>query len=163
MAFTAEERHVGKHRQRINRRWRCLGRQGVLVANAAKGLLRPRRPKIIGDPVNDSVRGAAESRIALVSGVSERRRRCLAQNPSRTFAEILVFGGLPSELEQVVRIVVLGEHSKKDSTGSDEWRGILFPSLLQQSAPGPDGANALAIPPPPGRAREHRLIPFPPP
>src|SRR5258708_34229035 len=133
----------------------------MLVANADKGLLRQRRPKIIGDPVNDSVRGAAESRIALVSGVSERRRRCLAQNPSRTFAEILVFGGLPSELEQVVRIVVLGEHSKKDSTGSDEWRGILVPSVLEQSAHGHDGANALEMLRPAGRDREHRLIPCP--
>src|SRR5690349_6110466 len=78
LMLDSKERHVRQHPQRVDRRWHRFGCEHLPIAYADPWSMREWRSQIRIDPVEDTTRCAAQTRITFVAGLSERVCRGLA-------------------------------------------------------------------------------------
>ena len=107
-----EMRHVGEHEQRVHRRGRCLRCDHVFVPDPKPRLFGKRRGEEVAHALEDPLGCATKSRVIFVASLGQGRRRRFAEYHPSTVRQLEVavpFG----ELEEKIRIVVLGEEPKE--------------------------------------------------
>ena len=101
----------------------------------------------------------AETRIALVAGLRERRGRGLAEDQASHADRFQFRASARREFVQEVRVLVLGEQAEEHPARERERRRLTVPAVLEQSTDRGDRADPLMRVGAAGRHREDQLPP----
>ena len=156
--LVTENRHVGQHRQRVDRGRRRLGGEHVRVADAHPRLLAERGFEIDDSTLENSTSRTAQARIVLIAHLRQGRRRRLAKDSARAANEIVV-ARLGAQLEGESGIVVLGQKSEEEPPREHQWRRVMTPTVLGETAYCRDRTDARQLASVPAGNAEDRVIP----